>query len=316
MAQGLALGCSLVGKTQYPCILLHTKDVPTQHLSVLRRFWETRCVAEIVASARLTAGATDFKKIFSKLHIFNTDILPYDRVLYLDLDTLVTAPHCVDDVLESGHTLAAVGCPTGYRMLGTERKKKLMRSTPEGQWLKPGDTFNGGVMLVSPHRDVFKILTSDCQAESTWHYPTTYPESHYLKWVANWRSLSPSLNLCPRMGKGQANTREWQDLPWQQVEIFHFSTQSKPYYWFKQGTIESLSSSADKFPEELSRAAEVRAQVAFHIWLSHLAVALLLVAIRENTVLQRNTVVICLLTGDWAMFTKLLKKVFRHFVMT
>ena len=34
LAQGLALGCSLVGKTQYPCILLHTEYVPTQQLSV------------------------------------------------------------------------------------------------------------------------------------------------------------------------------------------------------------------------------------------------------------------------------------------
>ena len=114
-----------------------------------------------------------------------------------------------------------------------------------------GLTFNGGVMLVSPHIGIFDILHKDCQQASNWHYSTSYPESHYLQWIADWRFLAQSLNLCPRMGKGQANTRDWQHLSWREVEIFHYSTQSKPYYWFKQGTIDTCCNIASGMSDEL-----------------------------------------------------------------
>ena len=306
LAQGLTLGCSLAGKTKYPRILLHTPDVPAKHLGALRHFWKLLCVAPIAGSSRLTSKMKKFKNVFTKLHIFDKEKLPFDRVLFLDLDTLVVAP--LDEVLETGHTLAAVGCPTGYTYEGIDRKKKLRISTPEGAWMKPGDTFNGGVMLVSPQQEVFKLLSTDCQTASNWHYPTTYPESHYLKWVSDWRSLSPSLNLCPRMGKGQANTLEWQEMSWQQVKIFHFSTQSKPYYWFKVGTIQSMHSSADNFPEELTEVVEMRAQRAYNLWIFHLALALTFMAIRRKKVL-----VLCLLTKDWNAYIDVCKFLLKHY---
>ena len=174
--------------------------------------------------------------------------------------------------------------------------------------MKPGDTFNGGVMLVSPQQEVFKLLSTDCQTPSNWHYPTTYPESHYLKWVSDWRSLSPSLNFCPRMGKGQANTLEWQEMSWQQVKIFHFSTQSKPYYWLMEGTIPSMHSSADNFPEELTEFVEMRAQRAYNLWIFHLALALTFMAIRRKKVL-----VLCLLTKDWNAYIDVCKFLLKHY---
>ena len=295
LAQGLALGCSLAGKTKYPCILLHTPDVPGKHLKALKNFWKLICVSPIAGSSRLTSEAPEFKNVFTKLHVFNKEQLPFDRVLFLDLDTLVVS--CLDEVLETGYTLAAVGCPTRYVSEGIKKKKRLFISTPEGEWMKPGDTFNGGVMLVSPHQDIFKLLSTDCQRLSNWHYPTTYPESHYLKWVADWRSLSPSLNLCPRMGKGQANTPEWQEMPWKQVEIFHFSTRSKPYYWFEQGTIWAMHSSADDFPEELAKNVEMRAQRAYDLWISYLALALMFMATH-----RKKTFVMCFLIRDWKAY--------------
>ena len=160
--------------------------------------------------------------------------------------------------------------------------KKLLPSVPEGQWMKPGDTFNGGVMLVSPQREIFNLLSADCQTNSNWHSPTSYPESHYLKWVADWRSLSQSLNLCPRMGKGQANTPEWQNTPWCEVEIFHFSAQSKPYLWLHRGTIDCLWNSAEGLPEERRGEVQTRARRAYHLWVIHLAMALFLVATRQT----------------------------------
>ena len=125
-------------------------------------------------------------------------------------------------------------------------------------------------MLVSPHVCIFDILHKDSQQASNWHYPTSYPESHYLKWIADWRSLAPSLNLCPRMGKGQSNTLDWQNLSWREVEIFHYSIQSKPYYWFNQGTIDTRCNIASGISYTLIAQIKERARFAYNMWLYHL----------------------------------------------
>ena len=61
-----------------------------------------------------------------------------------------------------------------------------MQTPRSFETIRSGDTFNGGVLLVAPHQDVFEVMSRDCQLNSKWHYSTTYPESHYLKWVADW----------------------------------------------------------------------------------------------------------------------------------
>ena len=50
LAQGLALGASLAYRTRHPRILLHTSDVPAEHLVVLRHFWQLRLVPSICGS--------------------------------------------------------------------------------------------------------------------------------------------------------------------------------------------------------------------------------------------------------------------------
>ncbi len=88
--------------------------------------------------------------------------------------------------------------------------------------------FNGGVMLVSPNDEVFDILRSDFQRQSEWHVPTSYREFHFLQWVSDSVALDQTLNLCLRMGKGQANSRWWHLVLSSTVNIYNFSTKSKP----------------------------------------------------------------------------------------
>ena len=306
LCQGLALGHSLVGKTKYPCVLLHSPDVPAEYLSVLGQFWTLQQVQYIVGTEKLTAKMQHFKNVFTKFHIFNKKVLPFDRILFLDLDTLVTSSSCVDDVLECGYVLAAVGCPTQYFIDGGQRKKQVTDTALEGQCMDHGLTFNGGVMLVSPHIGIFDILHKDCQQASNWHYSTSYPESHYLKWIADWRFLAQSLNLCPRMGKGQANTRDWQHLSWREVEIFHYSTQSKPYYWFKQGTIDTCCNIASGMSDELVVQVKERAGFAYNMWLIHLFLAILNIGISKKIV-SHKMLVLWLFSKHWYAYIQICK---------
>ena len=304
--QGLALGCSLVTGTRYRRILLHTEDVPSEYLAALAIFWELRRVEPIAGSPKLVSEAPSFKYVFSKLHIFNPALLPFDRVLFFDLDTLaVGEDFCADRILESGYPLAAVACPTGYTVSEDGYKKKLMRAPPEGELLDPGATFNGGFLLVSPNASLYQLLVADCQnPDSPWHFPTSYPDSHYLKWIGKWTSLHPSFNLCPRMGKGQANTLEWQSLSLDEVNVFHFSTLSKPTKWLAEGTIDDRHCDADDFPVHLVPLVKHRALWAFRLWIMHLAVGMALVALR-NKKIHPLAVVSSLITRDWRSFTRL-----------
>ena len=63
-------------------------------------------------SSRLVSASLHFQRVFTKLHIFNREVLPFDRVLFLDLDTLVVAS--IDRVFDKDFKLAAVACPTSY----------------------------------------------------------------------------------------------------------------------------------------------------------------------------------------------------------
>ena len=102
------------------------------------------------------------------------------------------------------------------------------------------------------------------------------------------------------MGKGQANTIEWQELPWQDVEIFHFSTLSKPYFWLEKGTIECLHSAAQEFPEELIGVIQRRAQKAYDLWMFHVLLVLIFLTVR----VRKLQVMSSLYAKDWTAYLK------------
>ena len=150
--------------------------------------------------------------------------------------------------------------------------------------MAPGETFNAGVLLVTPHNDVFRILKEDCEKQSVWHYPTTYPESHFIKWAMDWISLSQSLNLCPTLTKGQAYTDEWANLRTDEIEIFHFKADAKPFYHFDKRGIDPLWRSAESFPLSLISNVEQRATDSFHAWRKYFILALVMLALDKKRV--------------------------------
>ncbi len=203
----------------------------------------------------------------------------------------------------------------GYTVDGA---KKMLDATPEGVEMEPGSTFNGGVMLVTPHEGIFDIIVSDCTKEgSLWHMPTSYPESHYLKWITNWTALDGSLNFCPRMGKGQPNTSLWQSTRLDHVKIFHFSTSSKPYYWFRTGYVGCIAvrRGIEIIHPRFLSLAQSRADFAYQAWCLHLAWALILFAAKDG-VLTKQQLWMCIAVKDRAFFAKIVAAAIVHFKAT
>lgn len=284
--QALALGVSLQRHchTKKTRILLHTNDVPAVFLEVLDLFWELKEVPYIGCEEVLVRNAPKFKNVFTKLHILNSKILPYDRVLYLDLDTLVVN-NTVDGLFEDDLCWAAVPCACPRTPSGA---KVYVSALDEGCALEQGATFNGGVLLVRPNFRLFQVLVDHVnQASSPWHVATSYPDSFLLKWIMDWTALHSSFNIVPAMVKGQANTDVWQRLSTSDVIIWHFASAAKPWKWF--GGLPAFPDGIESVQyicPFVRSALDQRALAAQKLWFHHVALALLLAFASRGRVAQ------------------------------
>ena len=86
------------------------------------------------------------------------------------------------------------------------------------------------------------------------------------------------------MGKGQSNTWLWQRLEFEHIAVLHFSTKSKPFYWFKSGGYPALQSHK-KIVEDAhffdDTKIQQRADRAYKLWISMLALAFVQIAKRD-----------------------------------
>ena len=82
----LALGAALQRtNTMHDLVLMHTHDIPTNSLAMLRRVWRLYEVDYVKASENLFLGGSNsrFSGVFTKLHALG--LTAYDKVLLLDL---------------------------------------------------------------------------------------------------------------------------------------------------------------------------------------------------------------------------------------
>ena len=161
-------------------VLLHTSDVPAEARLVLSQIWQLHEVQYIISAEDLhTSPYKDakFKEVFTKLHVFNPAAVPYAKVVFLDLDTLVLknidnlfelrapAAMCNEKKLPPGHT----------RLIHPEHGQRM---EPEHCY------FNAGVMVIAPSRTLFELLASDVQSnDAMWHSGAWSPEQSYLSKV-------------------------------------------------------------------------------------------------------------------------------------
>ena len=171
--------------------------------------------------------------MFLKLELFDATKFPYEKVFFLDIDTVVMRN--IDFVFNLP-TPSAVPCYGCYKygkqhLSGADHHK-------EGELMPNGTTFNGGVMLLTPNNAIYEIITRAIRQPSLWHISSTHPSSCFLKDVMNWYALEADLNLCVMLTKGQAFTRKWLNVDFEQINVLHFMGSSKPSEWLHHQKIE------------------------------------------------------------------------------
>jgi len=174
----VALGHSLQASgSPYPRLMLHTSDVPGEARELLQGLWTLKEVDYIVSAPDLHTQPYEkakFKEVFTKLQVLNPAVVPFDRVVFLDLDTLVMKN--IDELFE-------LRPPAGmYNMKG---KAELQNGPSHGTRMDPQSTyFNAGTMVLAPSQTLFELLAQDVQApDAQWHSGAWSPEQSYLSKV-------------------------------------------------------------------------------------------------------------------------------------
>jgi lipopolysaccharide biosynthesis glycosyltransferase len=157
-----------------------------------------------------------FRDVFTKLHIFN--MTEYDKVIFLDLDIIVHHADIMDSLFD---------LPCMYGAMENSKGKKA-----SSNWLKHGQRMdrycgliNAGVIIVTPHADLFQIFLEDVTFESQEHEPGMTPEQCYLARVMgrHFVHISQLYNFEVQFHGGVPVTPIWTSAKDQDIVCFHFS---------------------------------------------------------------------------------------------
>jgi lipopolysaccharide biosynthesis glycosyltransferase len=162
-----------------------------------------------------------FKEVFTKLHAFNPAVLPYDRVVFLDLDMIVLRN--VDALFE----LRTPAAMQNFKMRNQRPKQQLNH----GDRIDVSCThFNAGTMVLAPSRALFDLLVEDVQEpDPTWHQTGYSPEQKYLSLILDgqWTHVSQLYNFEVQFHPGVPLTTLWQQTPASRICIAHYSGKKK-----------------------------------------------------------------------------------------
>lgn len=221
----LALGQSLLASgTSHDRILLHTEDVPMESRQLLEEFWSLRQVAYIWSAPDLHTAPYEkarFKEIFTKLQALNPEVLPYDRVVFLDLDTLVLKN--IDELFELR--------PPAAMCNGKERSGRACPVPPHrGRMDAQSCYFNAGTMVLAPSAPLFDLLAADVQEpDPMWHRSAWSPEQSYLSYVlaGEWSHVSQIYNMEVQLHSGVPLSQLWEEAQASDIAVAHFSGHTK-----------------------------------------------------------------------------------------
>ena len=298
----LALGYSIQASgTSHDRVLLHTADVPVQARCVLEVFWQLVEVPYLLSAPDLHSAPYEnakFKQIFTKLHIFNPAFLPYDRVVFLDLDTLV---------LKNVDALFDMRSPAAMRNLKTTGGREPS-SLKHGERMEARTSyFNAGTVVVTPSRPLFDLLAADvAEPDPQWHTGAWAPEQVYLSRVlaGEWTNLSQLFNFEVQLHSGVPLSSTWETARAEDIFIAHFSGAQKVWdrdpaqkapalgsHWVRQAFSE--------LPGDVQAHAGMRSSVLHSEW--HRSVAAALRQCRDRGLAQSLTGGVwlaALLTGE------------------
>ncbi|CAK9012759.1 Uncharacterized protein R707 [Durusdinium trenchii] len=221
----LALGFSLEASgTQYDRVLLHTADLPEEALMLLGQLWQLKEVPYIKSAGDLHVASDKarFKEVFTKLHVFNPEAVPYDKVVFLDLDMIV---------LRNIDELFHLRPPAG---MSTFKSDKVVGISPEhGERLDPRMCYvNAGTMVTAPSKELFQLLEADVsEPDPHWHVQAWSPEQKYLSNVmaGEWSQVSQLYNFEVQLHSGVPLSELWRTAELGSVAVCHFSGHVKSW---------------------------------------------------------------------------------------
>lgn len=154
-----------------------------------------------------------------KLHIFNPEMFPYEKVLFLDLDTQVRAdltrlfglpaPAAVNNWKDDGNEYLTPKVIEEGTLMGTESSSVI----------------NAGVLLTSPNKPLFDMLVEDTELPGRHHYRAWAPEQTYMGKIFEglWYNLTNDYNFEPQIHGGTSVSRRWAESQVEDVKVVHFS---------------------------------------------------------------------------------------------
>mmetsp|Transcript_79786 Transcript_79786/g.207416 ORF Transcript_79786/g.207416 Transcript_79786/m.207416 type:complete len:588 (+) Transcript_79786:73-1836(+) len=302
----IALGHSLaLSGTQHDRLLLHTHDVPDEARRILGEFWCLRQVDYIVSAQDLHTSPYDkarFKEVFTKLQVLNPVAVPYDKAVFLDLDTLVLRN--IDELFEMRAPAAMSNFKTN--------EGRLRATLKHGDRMDPHCCyFNAGTMVLAPSQALYELLATDVQnPDPLWHRGAWSPEQSYLSlvWAGEWSHVSQLYNLEVQLHSGVPLSRQWEEAFATQVAVAHFSGHQKVWDCDPECDVAVMGSEWVKhtfaqLPPHIQRAVAVRCRVLHAEWHRTLASALQLCRERGLGLLEIGPVWANVLsTGDTAAF--------------
>lgn len=274
----LALGQSLLATgTPHDRVLLHTPDVPPETRAVLAEFWRMVEVPYISSAPDLHKAPCEqpkFKEIFTKLQLFNPQALPFDRVVFLDSDTLVLRR--VDELFEVRPPAAMSNSKTDGARRGKPPPLHGVRMDPRCCYI------NAGTMVLAPSWPLFELLAADVQAsDPTWHTSAWSPEQNYLSRVlaGEWSHISQVYNLEVQLHSGVPLSETWERAAAEDVAVAHFSGSLKvwdhePDRSLPPHTGKWVQEVWDRLPPQTRAGADVRCQALAAAWHRTFAAAL------------------------------------------
>eukprot|EP00913_Durusdinium_trenchii_P015881 g14924.t1 len=261
--------------TQYDRVLLHTADLPEEALMLLGQLWQLKEVPYIKSAGDLHVASDKarFKEVFTKLHVFNPEAVPYDKVVFLDLDMIV---------LRNIDELFHLRPPAG---MSTFKSDKVVGISPEhGERLDPRMCYvNAGTMVTAPSKELFQLLEADVsEPDPHWHVQAWSPEQKYLSNVmaGEWSQVSQLYNFEVQLHSGVPLSELWRTAELGSVAVCHFSGHVKS--WDKEPDEEQrrptsrddLSvlgsshsrSTFDKLPSDVQQRAQARCSILHAEW--------------------------------------------------
>lgn len=274
----MALGQSLVESgSAYDKILIHTADVPMEARKILGEFWHLRQAKYIMSHEDLHNSPYEqarFKEVFTKLHVLNPDVLPYDRVVFLDLDMVVMRN--IDELFQ-------VRPPAAMANLKTADGRARCVPSHGDRMQEQACYFNAGTMVMAPSRALFELLVSDVlEADPVWHRGAWSPEQSYLSniFAGQLRHISQLFNLEVKVHSGVPLSPLWENAAVSEVAVAHFSGSPKVWDCPPGNFLRALGSkwikkATSKWPQHVQTAVSLRCEVLQSSWHRFFASALL-----------------------------------------